>query len=73
MEYIVIGILLSIGWHLAKLAYEVTTDLLFARLHDARWYRELAGKEKPKKNDSKPGDIHAVKRTIGFDLKGKST
>ncbi len=73
MEYIIIGILLSIGWHLAKVFFEVATDLLFARLHDAKWYRILAGKERPKKIDSKPGDIHAVKRTIGFDLKGRGT
>ena len=63
MNYILMGILLSIGWHVVKLIYEVAAELLFERLHKAKWYAIAAGK-KPK--EIKPGDVKAVKNQIGF-------
>lgn len=65
MNYIIMGLLLSIGWHIAKLIYEVAAELLFNRLHRARWYQIAAGKI-PKTIEAQPGDAKAVKNHIGF-------
>ena len=65
MNYIIIGLLLSIGWHLASVIYEVAVELLFCRLRNARWYQIAAGK-RPKTIQEQPGDIQAVKSKIGF-------
>lgn len=65
MNYILIGILLSIGWHLVKLVYEAVEELLFERLHRAKWYLIAAGR-KPKEIEPKPGDAKVVKNHIGF-------
>lgn len=64
MNYIVIGFLIGIGWHVVQLIYDVVYELLFCRLHKARWYNIAAGK--------RPIDIDAadnkksVKNRIGF-------
>lgn len=65
MRYILIGLLVSIGWHLVKLVYRMVTELLFNRLHRAKWYLIAAG-EQPEKMGSRPGDIKEVKNQIGF-------
>lgn len=65
MNYIVMGLLLSIGWHVAKLIYGVATELLFNRLHKAKWYLIAAG-EIPKTIEDQPGDAKPVKNHIGF-------
>lgn len=65
MNYILIGLLLGIGWHLATLIYDIATDLLFARLHDATWYQIAAGK-RPRDIKSQQGDNNTVKNQIGF-------
>lgn len=65
MKYIITGLLLSIGWHFVKLVYEVVSELLFSRLHEAKWYLIAAGKE-PAVIEDKPGDIKEVKNRIGF-------
>jgi hypothetical protein len=62
MKYIIIGLLLSIGWHVVKLLYSVAEELIFCRLHDTDWYCVVAGK-KTKNNDSKS---NVVKNQIGF-------
>jgi hypothetical protein len=68
MNYIIVGFLVSIGWHIAKVIFEVAEELLFERLHDADWYLALAGKEL--KNINKlPGDAKKVKNQIGFYYK----
>ena len=65
-EYLVItGILLSIGWHLGKIVYEVAAELLFSRLHKTEWYQLAAGR-KPRETGEQPGDIKAIKNKIGF-------
>lgn len=65
MKYVIIGLLVSLGWHFAKVIYEIAEELLFVRLHRAKWYQFIAGK-KPKEIESKPGDIKEVKNQIGF-------
>lgn len=65
MEYIIMGLCLSIGWHVIKLIYEVAAELLFTRLHNATWYQIVAGKI-PVTTKEQPGDIKAVKNQIGF-------
>lgn len=69
MTYIIIGLLLSIGWHLAKLVYEAVHELLFCRLHDAKWYRIVAGKE-PEVVES--DNVNTVKNQIGFKYTEKT-
>lgn len=64
MNYIVIGFLIGIGWHVVKLIYSVVEELLFCRLHKTNWYAIAAG--------NRPIDIDAadnkksVKNRIGF-------
>lgn len=65
MEYIIMGLMLSIGWHIVKLAYEIIAELLFTRLHKTKWYQVIAGK-RPVTTNSAPGEIKAVKNQIGF-------
>ena len=65
MEYIIAGLLLSVGWHVVKIVYEMVCDILFTRLHKAKWYLTAAGKT-PKTMKEQPGDIKAVKNKIGF-------
>ena len=65
MKYILIGLLLSIGWHIATLIYDMAYELLFSRLHNTKWYLVAAGK-KPKEVEDKPGDAKTVKNKIGF-------
>ena len=43
MNYIIIGALLAIGWHLVKLVYCMIEDVLFSRLHKAKWFAKIAG------------------------------
>lgn len=66
MEYIIIGALLAIGWKTVSLIYGVAEELLFSRLHNAKWYQIAAGKKPRKVEAEKPGDIKAVKNKIGF-------
>ena len=65
MEYILMGLCLSIGWHIIKLVYGIIAELLFTRLHNAEWYQIAAG-NKPMVMEEQPGDIKAVKNQIGF-------
>lgn len=65
MEYIIMGALMSIGWYVAKLVYDIVAELLFTRLHAADWYQIAAG-VKPRTVDEQPGEIKAVKNQIGF-------
>ena len=55
MEYVIMGLMLSIGWHIVKLVYEIIAELLFTRLHKAKWYQVAAGK-RPATTNSAPGD-----------------
>ena len=68
MNYILMGILLSVGWHIVKLIYEVAEELLFERLHKAKWYMAAAGRKpkEVKEPTDRPGEIKAVKNKIGF-------
>lgn len=49
MNYIIIGALLAIGWYMVELIYYIIDEIIMCRLHKARWYNILAGKEKRKK------------------------
>ena len=60
MNYILIGLLLSIGWHIVKLFYLAFEEMLYIRLHDTKWYPILCGKKK--KTVKK-----ANKNKIGFE------
>lgn len=62
MEYVLPGLLLFIGWHAAKLIFEIISEVLFCRLHETNWYRILSGKKPKEKNEKSKGD----KSRIGF-------
>jgi hypothetical protein len=64
MEYLIIGLLLGIGWHVAKLLFSVIEELLFTRLHKAKWYQIVAGK-RPRKAEATM-DVKTIKNKIGF-------
>jgi len=71
MKYIIIGLLLSIGWQTVELIFEVVRELLFSRLHKTDWYLIAAGK--------KPKEIKAtsvaktVNNRIGFHYTEKES
>lgn len=44
LKYLVIGIVMSIGWHCVKIVYEVLAEILFQRLHKEDWYAVLCKK-----------------------------
>lgn len=62
MNYIIIGLLLSIGWHSFKLIYEILSEIIFCRLHKADSYAVVCGKTT--KNSNKV--TSTVKTKIGF-------
>ena len=64
MNYIVMGLLMGLGWQMVRLIFGIIEELLFTRLHTTKWYPILAGK-KPKsvKNTM---EVNEVKNKIGF-------
>lgn len=62
MKYIIAGILLSFGWHIVKIIYEIIEEILFCRLHNNRCYKIITGKEKRVNTKGKDG----LKMKIGF-------
>lgn len=56
MIYIIRGFLFGIGLYLAKLIFGIVEELLFSRLHKAKWYNIILGEQQ---------DIENVKK-IGF-------
>ena len=63
MNYILIGALLAIGWHFVESVYEIAYELLFSRLHKAKWYQVAAGKLPKETGKSK---FKEVNNPIGF-------
>ena len=62
MNYIIAGILFAIGWHIVKIIYEISAELIFCKLHRTKWYNVMAGKEKKLNSKSDKGP----KMKIGF-------
>jgi hypothetical protein len=62
MKYILIGLLVSIGWHLAKFMYEIMCDMIVTRLHKAKWYNVATGRIKNSSNKNK----NNINNKIGF-------
>lgn len=61
MKYILLGLLVSVGWHLGVLIYEILAEIIFNELHKTKWYCVLNGKKYiPKQNTD------SVKMKIGF-------
>ena len=40
-NYILIGVLFSLGWHMVKLVWCMVDEIAYKRLHKAKWYRTL--------------------------------
>lgn len=71
--WLLIGLLVSIGWHIGKLLFELAKEVIFTRLHAADWYAVLCKKKpkpiKPHKNIIRDGTsrVEDYKGTsIGF-------
>lgn len=73
MNYIFIGLAVSIGWHLVKLFYKFVEEVMFTRLHAAEWYAVLCKRQSrkfaPPMNDGMPKEIPYRKTSIGFKLR----
>lgn len=44
MEYLVVGLLVSIGWHGGKLVYKLVEEIMFTRLHANDTYAVICKK-----------------------------
>ena len=62
MNYIIIGLLLSIGWHLVEIVYTAFEEALYVRLHKTKWYQIVIGKRSI--NECKNNDN--IRNKIGF-------
>ena len=45
MEYVLIGMAVSVGWHIVKLLYHLIEEVVFNRLHATEWYAILCKKQ----------------------------
>lgn len=66
MKYILIGMAISVGWHLVKLIYKFIEEVIFTRLHAEEWYAVLCKKQPTKV-------LPLVKETIKKDKSYKDT
>lgn len=64
MLCIIIGALLSIGWHLVKFIYGFIDEVVTCRLHNTKWYARLCGKGPKKENKVEQS---TERRKIGFE------
>lgn len=60
MDYFWYFLIAIITWNMVKMFFTAITEVVMMRLHKAKWYAIIAGKEKLKK-DNKP-----EKNKIGF-------
>lgn len=68
MNYLVIGLLVSLGWYIGKLIVDgIITEILFTRLHQAEWYLTVVGKSK----DTSNRKSKSTKMKIGFYTESK--
>ena len=44
IEYILIGLAISIGWHFGKVIFGVLEEIIFERLHKSKWYKIVVGR-----------------------------
>lgn len=62
MNYILIGALFSLGWHMVKLIWCMVDEIVYKRLHRTKWYKILCFGM-----DNKTGKVKTtVKMKIGF-------
>ena len=62
MNYLLIALLASIGWHIGKVVFEVLGEVIFMRLHKTKWYAVVTGKE----TLSSSRNSKSTKMRIGF-------
>ena len=61
MNYMMIALLISIGWHIGKLLYIMVGDIVRNRLYETAWYSSIMFGEK---DDSKTRSSKKI--PIGF-------
>lgn len=71
--WLLIGLLVSIGWHVGKLIYKLVEEIIFSRLHAQDWYAVLCKKMPAperiprKKRGEDKNEVEAYKGTsMGF-------
>jgi len=73
MNYVFIGIAVSIGWHMGKLLYKLVEEVMFTRLLATEWYAVLCKKQSrkfvPPMNEGMLKEIPYRKTSIGFKLR----
>ena len=64
MNYIIMGLLFGLGWHLVGLLIQIIEIPIMSRLKNAKWYQISAG-TRPRKIKNTM-EIKEVKNQIGF-------
>lgn len=64
MNYIIIGLLIGIGWHLVGLIIQIIEIPIMSRLKHAEWYQVASG-TKPRKIKNTM-NVKTVENKIGF-------
>jgi hypothetical protein len=61
MDYIIIGVLLAIGWFIIRFVYDVVSEIIFCNLHHSELYAAICGKRQKKNVKKKEPE-----KRIGF-------
>lgn len=59
LKFLIIGLLVSIGWHLGSLIFDEFANIVMSRLVELKWYRKLT--KRPIKDEEHKREIR-----IGF-------
>lgn len=62
IEYILIGLAISIGWHFGRVIFGVLEEIIFERLHRSKWYKIVVGRMSINNKESNKN----CKMKIGF-------
>lgn len=57
MEYLVIGLVVSVGWHIGKILWRVVDEVVVVQMHKITWYKQLTNPNsvpKTKQINSRP-------------------
>lgn len=70
MNYLFIGLMVSVGWHVGKLVYSLSEEIIFSRLHATEWYAILCKKQEksvlPMKSNCKKMTLPYKETSMGF-------
>ena len=70
LEYLMVGLLVSIGWHIGKVIGLAIEEIADVRLHRAKWYMNII-RPKQQNMKNKPESRPYGGTTIGFVAKDR--